>query len=193
MNTRTRTLVGVALALLASAVAPVFAKPHQTAAGGAVYHATLIDTSPVLRRSSTAPIRIRLDRLTTDFEVRALSNAARRGPAAFREVFFTRAIGRIDIDGRLGDPIYYARRYSDAKGEHLIVVAQRSIDAREHFANRRSVAYPYTVVELDLDAEGQMGSYTFAARLEPQRDGTIDYRSLAFVPGRLMAVRQLNR
>ena len=203
MNPRIRALFVAALALLASSALPAAAETPQPFApiapfaetarqddGGGVYLATLIDTSTVLRRQSTAPIQIRLDRLTTDAEVGALASAARQGPAAFREVFFTRAIGRIDIDGRLGDPIYYARRYSDERGEHMIVVAQRFVSAQEHFANRRSVDYPYTVLELDFDADGAMGSYTFAARLEPRRDGTIVYKSLAFVPARLMAVRR---
>jgi hypothetical protein len=199
MNTRFRTPFVVALAILASAALPSFARapyfePGAEAgvdAGGGVYLATLHETTSILGRSITVPIRIRLDRLTTDAEVEALAGAAKRGQAAFREVFFAQALGRIEIDGRLGDPIYYARRYSDQQGEHLIVVGQRFVSAADHFANRRSVRYPYSVVELDLDAEGTMGSYTFAARLEPQRDGTIDYRSFSFVPARLLAVRRL--
>ena len=197
MNARIRTLFVAALALVACSALPAAAETPEPFAvtarqddGGGVYLATLIDTSTVLRRQSTAPIQIRLDRMTTDAEVGALARAARQGPAAFREVFFTRAIGRVDIDGRLGDPIYYARRYSDGQGEHMIVVAQRFVSTEEHFANRRSVDYPYTVLELDFDADGAMGSYTFAAQLEPRRDGTIVYKSLAFVPARLMAVRR---
>jgi hypothetical protein len=184
-----------ALAVACFTVSAVAARAETGAPGtqGGLYLATLVDTGHVLPRAESVPLRIRLDRLTSDDEADALAKVSASGrELSLRQAFFGRYLGRLEINGRLGDPIVYARRFEDERGSHLVVIAQRFIGLRERFANVRSTDYPFTVIELDFRADGRAdGEMSLAARLRPEGGGRIGYQSLGFVPGRLLAVKRL--
>jgi hypothetical protein len=159
-----------------------------------VYLATLVDTSHVLPHAQSVPIRVRLERLTADDRVGDLVRVAREnGESALRRALETESVGRLEINGRLGDPIAYARRIEDADGVHLLLIAERSLSLREIFGNRRSVDYPFTVVEIDLAADGSgSGNFYGAARIRPRKDGEIELDGLSPLPARLLAVKTVS-
>jgi hypothetical protein len=156
-----------------------------------VYLATLVDTSHVLPHAQSVPIRVRLERLTADDRVADLVRVARdKGELALRRALETESVGRLEINGRLGDPISYARRIEDADGVHLLLISERSLSLREIFGNRRSVDYPFTVVEIDLAPDGSgSGNFYGAARIRPRKDGDIELDGLSALPARLLAVK----
>ena len=180
-------------AALASLLLPVplAASEAPASAPQTVYLATVVDTSHVSPRGASMPIRVRLDRLTSDERVAELVGIAHeKGEPALRRALAGEALGRLEIDGRLGDPITYARRIEDADGAHLLLVALRSVSIREVFGSRRSVDYPFTVVQIDLDDAGHGGgAYYGVARVRPQKDGEIEVDGLGILPDRLLAVR----
>jgi hypothetical protein len=184
MNRFARSTAAVALLL----APPLAARAAESGSPG-VWLATVVDTAHVRPGATTTPIRVRLERLTSDERTADLVRVAReKGAAALRDALSGESVGRLEIDGRLGDPILYARRVEDAAGARLLVVADRSVSLREVFGNRRSADYPYTVVEIPLEGAAT-GAFYGAARLEPRRGGDIELDGLGILPERLMAVQ----
>ena len=187
-----RSCIAAAVLVLSGGVAAFAAA--EPAAVDTVYLATVVDSSHVLPHSVSVPIRVRLDRLTADDRVAELVQVAQRqGESALQRSLQRESVGRLEINGRLGDPIAYARRIEDADGAHLLLIAERSISLREIFGNRRSVDYPFTVVEIDLAPDGAGGGLFYgAARLRPRRDGEIELDGLSLMPARLLGVKAVS-
>jgi len=177
--------IAVCLALSAVAVARAASPPATT------YIATLVDDHAIGLRTSSLPITIRLDRLTTGEEDEAVATAARSGKEnVLRDALRRNFVGRIEINGRLGDPISYATRTVDQDGTHLLLIAPRALSPREIFRGWWSVDYPFVVVELDLRPDGTGSGHFYAAtRIRTRKDGDIALTDLFFFPSRLMAVK----
>lgn len=195
----TRRLLRISIAaLLASALPTLSAAapgaPAPKAAGDGAYRVsfvgTLADLGDRLPRQTTQPVKIWIDRLTSDSEAEHLSEVVRaKGQNALEQALFEDSVGRLQIGDRLGYPIAFARRFVDADGEHLLLIAQRPISFREIFRNTRSRDYPFTVVELDLDVSGHgSGEVLSAARIRTRRNGEIELLNLDVRAGRLLAV-----
>jgi hypothetical protein len=156
------------------------------------YQGWLADPFSGMPRRSL-PVRIWIDRLTSDADAQRLADlVSARGPRALRPALEELEVGRLSIGDRYRMPISYARRFRDERGEHLILIAQRSISFREVFRHSRTKDYPYTAIQLDLDEDGRgSGELIAAARFLPRPDGTVDLDTLQFVASRLMSVREV--
>ena len=158
------------------------------------YQAWLADPFSGMPRRGNVPVRIRIDRFTTDEEARRLADlVSARGPRALKPALAELEVGRLSIGDRYMMPISYARRIQDDRGEHLILIAQRSVSFREIFRSARTKDYPYTAIQLDLDAGGHgSGELIAAAKFLPRQDGTVDLDTLQFIASRLMSVRTVD-
>jgi hypothetical protein len=184
---RVSRLTSIAVLLLAFGISGASA----ASAPDRIYLATLVDTSHVLPGAESIPIRVRLARLTADDRVADLASVAReKGALALRRALETESVGRLEINGHLGNPISYARRTEDASGVHLLLISERSLSLREIFGMRRSTDFPFTVVEIDLAPDGSgTGNFYGAARIRPRKGGELELDGLSPLPARLMAVK----
>lgn len=197
----TRRLLRISIAALfaiglptLAAAAPSAPAPAGGDAGlGLSYVGTLADLPDRLQRQSTQPLRIWLDRLTSDADAARLAEIVRgKGVKPLERALLDESVGQIQIGDRLGYSIAFARRFVSAEGERLLLIAQRPIALREIFHTARSSQYPFTVVELELDASGHgRGEVLSAARIRVRRNGEVDLENLGVLAGRLLAVRPL--
>lgn len=145
----TRTLSIMALGCLMATTA---------LAQGERFSATANNMSGVGRQGVIGPVDIVLDRYSTEDERnRFLAVLTERGPDALLDAFQKApSIGRLGAPGRIGYEIRYAAQMPGEDGGRRIVIAT---DRRMSFmeaANRpRTVDYPFTVVQLQLDKDGK--------------------------------------
>jgi hypothetical protein len=182
----TRFVVGAALALCVGAV-PALAQ-------GDRFTATANNMSGVGRQGVIGPVDIVLNRYSTEDERnRFLAVLNERGPEALLDVFQKApSIGRLGAPGRIGYEIRYAAEMPGEDGGRRIVIAT---DRRMSFfeaANRpRTVDYPFTVVQLNLDNEGKGdGRASIYARIEvDKKHNTIVLEDIGIQPVTLMNVQ----
>lgn len=194
----TRRFVQIAIAALVAVALPTFAAHAQGApAAEGPYRVALTGTLAQIDghwpRQTTLPVKIWVERLSSDDEAEHLGQLVRtKGPVALQNALTEDEVGRIQIGDRLAVPIVFARRVSDQNGDHLLLVAERRVAFEEIFRNTRSSDYPYTVFEIDLDPSGHgSGDVLAAARIYAHRGGEVEIRNLDIVPTRLLAVTPL--
>lgn len=138
----------------------------------------------------TAPVVIHIDHYSSDEEVANLREVlASKGPAALREALWDLEAGYIRVRGGLGYPIAAARSHPQADGGRLIrLMIDRPLSFREAALNLRSVDYPFSYIELHLDASGK-GDGKLIAAAKVSLDGhTVNIVSFGVQPFRLLNV-----
>ena len=182
----TRWMAGLALTLTLGAV-PAFAQ-------GERFTATANNMSGVGRQGVIGPVDIVLDRYSTENERnRFMAVLTERGPEALLDVFQKApSIGRLGAPGRIGYEIRYAAEMPGEDGGRRIVIAT---DRRMSFfeaANRpRTVDYPFTVVQLNIDGDGKgEGRASIYARIEvDKKHNAIVLEDIGIQPVTLMNVQ----
>lgn len=183
-------LGAVALGLAAAAAAPAAdaagEKPAQRIT------AQLVNPGSIRPRLDTRPVTVWIERYTTESEAERFDALLRqKGARAFENALAEDAVGRLQVGDRLSYPIGFAWRTEDDSGEHLVLIAQRPIDFREIFSGSRSRNYPFTVVQLDLDAEGEgTGEIVLAGKISATKNGQVEILDLDFSTARLLQVRR---
>ncbi len=116
---------------------------------------------------STMPINIRINRFNTDEEIKKYAAIlAKDGPDRLRRVLEDEDVGQVSPVGRVGTPLAIARKLR--KGDKIIVrvATARNMSFVELRRSGRSTDYPYTILELVLDENGQgMGTAIGAAKI----------------------------
>jgi hypothetical protein len=186
----TRAIAGLTLTLSLMA-APALAQ-------GERFSATANNMSGVGRQGVIGPVDIVLQRYSTEDERnRFLAVLTERGPEALLDAFQNApSIGRLGAPGRIGYEIRYAVQMPGEDGGRRIVIAT---DRRMSFmeaANRpRTVDYPFTVVQLNLDNEGKgEGRASIYAKIEvDKKNNAIVLEDFGIQPVTLMNVRATPR
>lgn len=183
-------------AALALSLAPAIAFADEAALGidQQSYTATLLDRTRATRGAKDVPLTIRLDRLSDDNVAAEISAFAEAGQiAALLETLSHSYVGRLEVNGRAGIPIAYARKFSDATGEHLVLIAQRAISLHDFQRVWPTYQYPLSVLQIDLDGDGHgTGEMAVAARIRLGDNGELELDRLELAPSRLVAVRRLD-
>ena len=185
-NRIARAFAGLALGL-ALAATPVLAQ-------GERFSATANNMSGVGRQGVIGPVDITLERYSTDDERnRFLAVLTERGPDALLQAFQKApSIGRLGAPGRIGYEIRYAAELPGEDGGRSIVIAT---DRRMSFleaANRpRTVDYPFTVVQMNLDKAGKgEGRASIYAKIEVDKEhNAIVLEDFGIQPVTLMNVK----
>ena len=191
-----RTWLALALAGLVAASGAIggTALAQQTPQDGKLtYTATLV--APVSRlpaTRSTLPLRVVIDRFSTDDEVEHLVDLyTTRGDEALAEALSEDTLGWIHIGATFQVPISFATRIEDEAGDRIVVIARRPISFGEIFRGSRTRDYPYTAIELDVGGDGRgTGELIAFAQFRPHPDGTIELENYEFVAARLMGVQR---
>jgi hypothetical protein len=186
MRTSTRLLSIFALATSALLItAPTAAR---AAAGSEQFVGHLINTTASAR--FTRPFTLEIDRYGSQADAQRLTGVlAARGQLALRDELWRRNAGYLSIGGGLGYPIAAAFSEETPSGRTIRVFLDRPLGFLETQYFRRSYSYPFTVIELSLDKNGNgEGLFIAAAKLQWHGD-TLEVESLGVMPNRLLHVR----
>ncbi len=105
---------------------------------------------------STVPIDIRINRYNTDADVQKFADLLKeKGPDALRRALENEDVGQLSPPGRVGVPIAIARKLMDGNKTIIRVVTARNLSFIELRYSGRSEDYPFTILELNLDANGK--------------------------------------
>jgi hypothetical protein len=140
------------------------------------------------------PVTIRITRWTSDADNQRLLETLRKdGQDAFLNALLDQeSVGSIATPGSLRYDFYYARQGPlDGGGRRIMLISDRPMRMWERLEAAPSRDYPFTVLELRLDAEGP-GSGTLAQLVQLRLVGNIlGIENLATGPMRLSEVRKV--
>ncbi len=130
---------------------------------------------------STVPIDIRINRYNTDDDIKKFADIlVEGGPDRLRRALEKEDVGQLSPTGRVGVPIAVARKHVKGNKTIIRVVAARNLSFVELRYSGRSVDYPYTILELDLDENGKgTGTAIGAAKIRfDKKKNTYEIESL---------------
>lgn len=174
-------LLAVAMVLLISGA--LGAQPH-----GDQFVGTIVN----MEGGGTAPVVIHIDHYSSDQEVANLKGVlASKGPDGLRDALWDLEAGYIRVKGGLGYPVAAARSKPDAGGGRVIrLMIDRPLSFREEANSLRSADYPFSYVELHLDANGKGdGKFIAAAKVTLDVNNTVDIESLGVPPVKILQVK----
>jgi hypothetical protein len=187
MRTSTRLLTLFALATSAFLItAPTLAR----AAGNPEHFVGhLVNTMASAR--FTRPFILEINRYASEADARRLTSVlAARGPLGLRDDFWRSNAGYLSIGGGLGYPIAAAFAEDTPSGRTIRVLLDRPLGFFETQYYSRSYRYPFTVVELNVDKNGNgEGRFILAAHLQSHGAETLEVESLGVMPFRLLHLR----
>jgi hypothetical protein len=139
------------------------------------YTATAINTNG--NNASAGTIDISVDRWSTDKERDTLvSTMVQKGADKLVEVLQDmKPVGHFGAPGRLSWDLRFARRIPLVEGgERVVLVTDRRISFWEARNQPRSIDYPFTVIELRLNAEGEgEGKMSLATKVIHDKDNNM--------------------
>ena len=123
----------------------------------------------------SAVVEITIDRWSTDAERESLLTTLQEfGPDKLLDALqkIRPPVGRINVRGRLGYELFYARNHPNPDGSRRVVFAtNRRVSFREAATNPRSMQYQFTLGELHLDKDGKGdGKLVPAAKVSWNKD-----------------------
>lgn len=180
------------LTLLAFATYPAAA---QTGGNGERFTALAINFDAPPGAVSTT-VDINVDRWSTDAERdRLLTTLMEKGPGSLLE-----AVGKLPKLGtiRTPDSIGYDLRFARHTpgpdgGERVVILTDRPIGFWEARNQPRSIDYPFTLIELHINADGKgEGKLSIGTKIQADKDtGTIVLENYSTQPVQLSAVRKV--
>ena len=142
--------------------------------------------------ASTSLVQINVDRWSTPDERRNLESVlAESGPDALLAALQkTKPVGRIYTTGTVGYDLRFAYQVPLASGGRRIVIGtDRPLSFYEASRRPRSADYPFTVLEMRVDANGRgQGNMVVASKVTAMGE-TIELENYSITPVRLMQVR----
>ena len=168
MRSRRGNLIAATLTVLVSAGASNAAAQVASNSQRERFTALAVNISNVGRTGAT-PVDIVIERWTTDAERDQLMAVFKeQGPEKLLEALRkTRRVGTISTPGSLAYDLHYARELPDQEGGRRIVLAtDRPIGFWEATNRPRTVDYPFTLMEMHVNKQGQgQGKLNIAAKL----------------------------
>lgn len=144
------------------------------------------------RPTTTAHVKITIDRWSMEDERRRLVSAFTEGgdDSLLKELRKMKPLGRISTPDSIGYDLRYAHQIPLASGGRRILIAtDRPLSYWESVNRPRSVDYPYTFVEMRLDASGKgQGKMTVATKVNAFGD-TIELENYDLTPAHLANIR----
>ena len=141
--------------------------------------------------SGVGTVLISVDRWSTEAERAALVGVLRdKGPEALLEALQDmRPVGRIRTPDSLGYDLHYAHQTpAEDGGRRIVIATDRPIGFWEATNRPRSVDYPFTVIQLELGADGRgKGTMSVATKIRAYRE-VIELENFASAPVMLTEV-----
>lgn len=173
-------------ALVFGVAVTVLAQRGTTFTGTALIYGSGFNT-----RTVTRTFTLNITGRTSDADARRyLSTLDRDGQDALLRQINGNNLGRFSFDGRVGqqlNAVFIDRNGNDTR---IRAIFQRWIGFGELRYGRRSVDYPFTYIELNIDGRGRgEGTIIPAARVRFRGGNTLEVEDFGTFPGRLMGVR----
>lgn len=178
MRTIFAAVVAAGLATALPAAQSNMAKPEK-------YTAFAVDMSNTAPRNNTTQLDVTIQRWTTDQERATLREALSKGQdSLLKALQKLPAVGYINTPGSLRYDLHYARERDQGDGGRFITLAtDRYVTAWEAFQRPRTIDYPFTVIQLQLDKTGKgVGKASIATKITQQDDGTIELENFSSQP-----------
>ena len=139
-------------------------------------------------------VDIVVDRWSTDAERETLITAfVQKGPKQLlSQLQKTPRVGYFRLPNTRGYDLHYARQFPmDEGGRRIIVATDRYIGAREATRNGRSMDYPFTLIELRLNPDGEgVGKMSIGTKISyNKKENTIELETYDIEPVRLTTVK----
>jgi len=187
MLTARSLVTAVALAL----VLPVLGQ----AQGPERYRAFAVNMSNIGSGGSTT-VDIVIDRWSTDAEKARLFEALQKSPDALLKALqdVKPRVGYIQVPGSVGWDLRYATKVRGEDGGWRIVVAtDRPIGFREAANRPRTMDYPFTLIEMHLndDGQGEGKASIFTKITWEKATRTLELENYASEPVRLQSIQKV--
>lgn len=184
------TLAAAAAAVALSSAAP---EAQSNIARPEKFTAFAVDISNTAPRATATAVDITITRWSTDEERdRLLSIFREKGQDALLSALQKLpVVGGIRTPGSLNYDIHFARQRPEAEGGRMIfLMTDRYINAWEAMNRPRTIDYPFTLIQLQLDREGKgVGKASIATKITQAVDGTIELENFSNQPVALNQVR----
>ena len=144
-----------------------------------------VDMSNTAPRNNTTPLDITINRWSTDAERDKLKETLAKGQDALLSALQKLpVVGFINTPGSLRWDLHFAREKPLAEGGHSIILAtDRYVTAWEAFHQPRTIDYPFTVIQLQLDKNNHgVGKASIATKVTQDDDGTIELENFSSEP-----------
>jgi hypothetical protein len=146
--------------------------------------------------SGAGMVQIDVTRWSTQAERNALLSVLKnKGPEKLLDALQdTKPVGTIKTPDSLGYDLHYAQQTPTEEGGRRIVIAtDRPIGFWEAANNRRTLDYPFTVIQMEIGRDGKgKGTLSYATKVIAQKDSII-LENFASQPVMLTAVRAEQR
>jgi hypothetical protein len=172
-------------AVAAAALATAFPAAQSNMAQPQKFTAFAVDMSNTAPRGNTTPLDITITRWTTDTERAKLRETLAKGQDALLSALQKLpVVGYINTPGSLRWDLHFAReRPSGDGGRTIILATDRYVTAWEAFRQPRTIDYPFTVIQLQLDKNGNgEGKASIATKVTQDEDGTIELENYSSEP-----------
>jgi hypothetical protein len=179
----------IAFATLITAAATAWAAAP---AGRETFTAFGVNLGSSIRPTATSHVTITIDRWSTDDERRRLVSAfTEGGPDAFlKELQKIKPLGRLFTPDSIGYDLKYAHQVPmPTGGRRILIATDRPLGYWEQVNRPRSVDYPFTFIEMRLDAKGKgEGKMTLATKVNAFGD-TIELENYDLTPVQLSSIQ----
>ena len=157
------------------------------------FTAFAVDISNTAPRGSATTVDLQVNRWSTDAERDQLLQVFRdKGQEGLLSALQKLpVVGAIRTPGSLNYNIHFARQRPGADGgRELFLMTDRYIGAWEAMHRPRTIDYPFTLIQLQLDKDGRgIGKASIATQITKDPDGTIVLENFSSQPVRLNEVR----
>jgi hypothetical protein len=130
-----------------------------------------------LDRGAQTPLQIVIERWTSDADRdRLMSVMLNQGADKLLDALKDAPkVGYIRTNTSLGWDLHFARRVpGEDGGERIVIATDRPMSSAELWHRPRSVDYPFTVIEMRVNRDGQGdGTLSFATKVIPDRENNI--------------------
>lgn len=185
-----RTLTLTVFALFALGAAPLEAAAVRSAPKTIeAFTGVLADTAG----SASIPVTLHVDAFTSARRVALLSRAIgdKGQAAAISALEHMKPRGWIRVGKELGYEVPIIRSFTTAKGQRIVAVLDRPIEIWDELRRTRSLDYPFGLMELNLDTNGNgNGRLIAATRALFTNDGKIEMENYGTKPFRIIGVTE---
>jgi hypothetical protein len=186
----------VLAAALAVALSP--ALPAAQTSGSAVpekFTAFAVDINSTRAGAATSVVDITINRWSPDADrdrlLKVLQDKGQDG--LLSDLQKLPVVGYMNTPGSLRYDIHFARERPDPEGGHTIfLMTDRRIPAWEAINRPRRFDYPFTLIQLKVDKDGNgVGKASVATKITQTKDGTIELEDFNNVPVMLNEVKKV--
>lgn len=157
------------------------------------FTAFAVDISNTAPRANASVVDIQINRWSTDAErdqlLQVLKEKGQEGLLSALQKL--PVVGGIRTPGSLNYDIHFARQRPEAEGGRMVfLMTDRYINAWEAMNRPRTMDYPFTLIQLQLDKSGKgVGKASIATKITQEVDGTIELENFSNQPVMLNDVR----